>query len=457
MADLCSPTSAQLDRIKRGLVARDQCSHSFMGPETLFFDDATLDRLTHDPTLMTALKERFLLAPSVIVHSETRDSSIQSPVLELDGIFLQLCARYHLSKCQPSDWDYDESHCRDRSFWIQSCDGPLPQLKTLLALGYFEKVFLTCEPSLEVINALHDWRRSLLNNDLSWKRCWRYEKSLKRCIYYSLYPSRTRASKLLADIVELTAFDAPPEQVRMCVQEFFATSKHRFHAVILESDVAVALPVVHTKHLHPSKFVTLATGSSVENCHISHNGGRLAFGNSCFHIQLLEAQPVWEGEVVPDGGWTALYRLTDNTQCVMLTLQAVSAQGCLQLPDHSLLQHVRMLRWCQETEREDDMVECKSLIQPFLARFPRLVVATATTCAREGIATRTQAQPLLHFYTICQHRLTLGDYGMLLRHEDLAAHVLQTFPLHLAAVIAGLEIPDAVSRLMLKAIVVMQP
>eukprot|EP00730_Choanoeca_flexa_P002661 TRINITY_DN11124_c1_g1_i1.p1 TRINITY_DN11124_c1_g1~~TRINITY_DN11124_c1_g1_i1.p1 ORF type:complete len:463 (+),score=33.83 TRINITY_DN11124_c1_g1_i1:132-1520(+) len=443
MAGPMKQTPAQVDGLKRNLKARNPSTMIVLGSNAEFYSDAVLDCLTDDSTLMQELSHCFDQVDLVAVISDPTNAEH-----ELDGLFFQLYALYNRS----DEWGARPDRDSDRILTMLSCDGPLPQLESVLDMDIFDIVELHSSLPVDVIDTLHTWREALPNNDMQWTRCSLSEKPGKHCITYCLKPSQpswAKASELRPDIVNFVADDSPRDEQQACLDYFFDAPTYQFHAIDISAfDVPLTLPVFRTKHLRPNGAITLSPGTAVERCHISDGWEKVTVGNSCFHIRLTQLHGF-------NHRWNDLHRLPDDTQCVMLTLRARDLASCFCTRHHPLLQHVRMLRFSLNEETDHDIRLCKEVLQLWLGLFPKLVAATAVTRELE-VPTRTQAQPLLNYNTICQHGLRLSDYGMLLRHEDLGPDLSRVLLLYIAAAVVGLRVPDVVGQVLLQAIVVLQ-
>eukprot|EP00730_Choanoeca_flexa_P018625 TRINITY_DN9066_c0_g1_i1.p1 TRINITY_DN9066_c0_g1~~TRINITY_DN9066_c0_g1_i1.p1 ORF type:complete len:438 (+),score=47.58 TRINITY_DN9066_c0_g1_i1:94-1407(+) len=432
-----SPSSPQLDQLKSDLKARQRSERVVVGPTATFLDDATLDVLTHDLSLMRALTKSF----NAVEHVDV----VANPTHELEGVFLQLCAAYH-GPDRRLKWWYKRRACTDRTLRISSGDVPLPQLRPLLVLDHFDTVLVHEALPLDVINALHVWRDSIPHNNMEWMRRYHNEKSGKHCITYRFqHPTLPwpKASELRPDVVHIRSTSL--KKAPTWAKTFFDAPTHQFHEIIIgfsSADAAVVLPVLRAKHLKAGRALTLSPGTFVEKLSLHPRGGQMTVGNSCFNIQMISH--------------SALHRFAEDTRCVMLTFPATDIKTSLNLPSNSMLQHIQMLQLVQlrlPSGSENVLSEFRALLKPFLANFPRLLIATAEMRNRRR---SSSVQPLLDYYTICQHGPTLGDFGILLRHEDLERDLSRIPLFHMAAAVADLGVPDAVSHVLLKAVVVMR-
>eukprot|EP00730_Choanoeca_flexa_P000656 TRINITY_DN10285_c0_g1_i1.p1 TRINITY_DN10285_c0_g1~~TRINITY_DN10285_c0_g1_i1.p1 ORF type:complete len:394 (+),score=59.40 TRINITY_DN10285_c0_g1_i1:2867-4048(+) len=265
-------------------------------------------------------------------------------------------------------------------------------------------------------------------------------------------PTSFRASSLQPEAITLKGSNSIPAiQFGINIRPFFDAPSHVYTQIVAFGlSSACQLPVLRVRRLdiHSGSF-TLRPGSTVHECTVlslsgtSDVGGIDMTGSSCFCISVPH--------VDSQHGWNCLHNVSASTRCTKLKLMTTEWQTLMTLPDHPILQHVRLLELIPELDRQEIPHNHIELLDQLLVKFPQLTYAWYS---RSTLQQHLPVERLLAYKAICQHRQELTDYRTMLPDESLQPVMLGLFAAHLAMLIVGqgIVIPSAVSRHLLQAV-----
>eukprot|EP00730_Choanoeca_flexa_P018284 TRINITY_DN8883_c0_g1_i1.p1 TRINITY_DN8883_c0_g1~~TRINITY_DN8883_c0_g1_i1.p1 ORF type:complete len:346 (+),score=26.59 TRINITY_DN8883_c0_g1_i1:161-1198(+) len=181
--------------------------------------------------------------------------------------------------------------------------------------------------------------------------------------------SRTsmRASALQPECVSLVRSDRTPSgQLESNMQPFFDAPSHVLKQMIVSGlSSEYQLPALRVRSLivH-SGSLSLRPGSTVYQYDASSDDGETDMtGSSCFCISVRHRRN-------NNDEWTGLRSLSDSIRCTKLKLTAAMWQTFTTLPDHPILQHVRLLElysYMPSLELPDNYAE---LLDRLLGKIP---------------------------------------------------------------------------------------
>eukprot|EP00730_Choanoeca_flexa_P012242 TRINITY_DN3757_c0_g1_i2.p1 TRINITY_DN3757_c0_g1~~TRINITY_DN3757_c0_g1_i2.p1 ORF type:complete len:448 (+),score=65.01 TRINITY_DN3757_c0_g1_i2:238-1581(+) len=254
-----------------------------------------------------------------------------------------------------------------------------------------------------------------------------------------------RASILQPTKVELVCI-GDSLQFATNIRPFFDSPSHTFKWLMvlgLSSNPECRLPVLHVQNLIVQGGLALCPGSTVQHLYLAKS----AFADDDDDADLGELHCYCISMTHLDRrGWS---KISHGMRCTKLILEASCWDHMMTLPDNSMLQHVSLLEVLQLSAVETPVSRNHAeKLDTFLTKFPRLKYAYESTVSPQ------LSEQLLAYKMLHQRQLHLADYKLLLSDKNLEPQLLGLFGVHLAIILVGYQVPDAVSRHLLRAFLV---